>query len=99
MVLAGSNLYEIDDVHDTISSAMPLGFTGTAMDYDGLNLWIASGDTLYKCDTDGNTLQTFVPYSSQNIKDVKSTLGFIWITYEGNVSVNASRIFVGLPGI
>jgi hypothetical protein len=98
-VLEGNNLQRIDDINDEVDTLQIFGFVGSTMDFDGVDLWITSGDTLYKCNKDGDILQTIVPLSGQDIKQIKSAFGFIWVAYEGNTSINITKVFPGLPGV
>jgi hypothetical protein len=98
-VLEGNNLQRIDDVTDEVDVLQIFGFVGSTMEFDGVDLWIGSGDTLYKCNTTGTILQTIVPLAGQTIKEIRSAFGFIWVAYEGNVSINITKVFPGLPGV
>lgn len=95
----GSTLNRISDVTNLSTPVQIYGFVGTTMAFDGVDLWIASADKLYKCNKNGTILQTLTPLSGQNIKEIMAAFGFIWVTYEGNVSINVTKIFPGLPGV
>jgi hypothetical protein len=96
----GTTLSRINDITDEVDVLQVYNFaTASTMDFDGIDLWIASGETLYKCNKTGTILQTLTPFGGQTIKQVKAAFGFIWVTYEGNVSINVTKIFPGIPGI
>jgi hypothetical protein len=98
-VLEGNNLQSINTSTDVVTSLQIYGFVGSTMEFDGVNLWIASGDTLYKCKMDGTILQTLVPYSGLTIKSILSANGFIWVTYTSDNDINVTRAFPGMPDI
>jgi len=97
-VLEGYNLQSIDDTSDEVTLLQTYAFVGSTMEYDGVNLWVASGDTLYKCLSDGEISQGIVPNAGNDILEIKSAFGFIWVTYAGNISINISKVYPGLPG-
>jgi hypothetical protein len=95
-----STIYEIDPLETVTVRPITISMASDIL-YDGSDLWITSGSTVYKTDRSGNILNTIVPQALLNVSNVAAGLGMIWTSYlNDNLTgdTNLSKTFPGLPG-
>lgn len=86
---------------DVVTVFATTSFIPTDIAFDNMDVWISSGDTLYKFNQGGTTLNSLVPQATHVIQDIAPALGFIWTSYTDDVGIaddNITKIFPGLPG-
>jgi hypothetical protein len=106
-----SDIYVLDDLNnkmfklsatDGVTDIVTFGFAPDNMEFDNSDLWISSGQTLYKVDKVGTILNSQNPQPGKDIGDIVSGLGLIWTTYSDDTIVtdfNITKIHPGLPGV
>jgi hypothetical protein len=86
---------------DGVSTIASFSFVPTNVCFDDNDLWVSSGDRLYKVSQAGTILSTITPQTGQLVQDIMSGFGIIWNTYSNDlvsVQPNITKIFPGLPG-
>jgi hypothetical protein len=89
------------DATDTVSTVTTFSFVPTNFCYDNHDLWVSSGDQLYKVDVAGTILNVITPQAGQLVQDIMPGFGIIWTTYSNDLVAaqpNITKIFPGLPG-
>lgn len=99
LVTHGTKLSRIDTTDDTVILLQDYGFAVSVLSTDGIDLWIATGDTLHKTDPEGNILHTLVPQAGKVINAVLSAFGAVWVSYQGDSTINLTRVWPGIPGV
>jgi hypothetical protein len=112
-----NNIYILDTISITQSRIRVLSSTDIAttlitypyvvsdMKWDGYNLWLASGDTMYKNDKLGSFVENMIPIPALNIRNIGLGVGSAWISYVATsapppgTEPSISRYFPGIPSI
>ena len=99
-VLNGLYLHRISCTADTSTLVHTYAFAPDRLYYDGVVLWVAAGDKLYKCDKLGNIIQTLTPVTGQDIQAIRKTFAFLFTTYVDEASTDdITKMYPGLPVI